>query len=431
MTLSKDSLGTRPISAPAPIYLRSRFAVLFLLSLMYFIAYIDRTNISVAAPVMGKELGLDKTQLGFIFSIFAYPYTVMQIAGGWLADRFGPRLVLFALCLIWSAATFLTGTVGGAVSLVIARIVVGIGEGGAFPTATRAMTFWIPLQERGTAQGVVHSFARLGGAVTPPLVVAIITLWNWRAAFFILGASSALWSIWWWFSFRDTPQEKLSVSQQELDEIGIPETKARFESTPWAEMVERMWLVTAVDFCYGWSLWVFLTWLPSYLYEARGFDLAKMAIFTSLPLAAGVVGDTLGGVISDAIYRATRNLRLARCALLVGGLVGALIFLVPAIKTGDSMIAVYCLTASFFCLELTNAVLWTLPIDIAGRYAGTAGGMMNTGFGVAGMISPLAFGFLIDRTGSYVGPFAITCALLALGAIAALFIDPNRKVEAR
>ena len=112
MTLSKDSLGTRPISAPAPIYLRSRFAVLFLLSLMYFIAYIDRTNISVAAPVMGKELGLDKTQLGFIFSIFAYPYTVMQIAGGWLADRFGPRLVLFALCLIWSAATFLTALPG-------------------------------------------------------------------------------------------------------------------------------------------------------------------------------------------------------------------------------------------------------------------------------------------------------------------------------
>jgi ACS family D-galactonate transporter-like MFS transporter len=291
------------------------------------------------------------------------------------------------------------------------------------------MTFWFPLQERGLAQGVVHSFARLGGAVTPPLVVGIIAVWGWRAAFFVLGALSALWALWWWFSYRDTPQEVLSVSQEELDEIGVPETKAHFESTPWREMIARMWLVTAVDFCYGWSLWVFLTWLPSYLYEARGFDLTKMAIFTSLPLAAGVVGDTLGGVLSDSIYRTTGNLRLARCSLLVIGLVGALVFLVPAIKTGDSMIAVYGLTASFFCLELTNAVLWTLPIDIAGRYAGTAGGMMNTGFGLAGMISPLVFGMLIDMTGSYVGPFAITCFLLALGAIAALFIDPNRKVR--
>ncbi len=429
MTLSKDNLDARPLTAPVPIYLRSRFAVLLSLSLMYFIAYIDRTNISVAAPVMGGELGLSKTQLGFIFSVFAYPYTVMQIVGGWLADRYGPRLVLLVLCLVWSVATFLTGTVGGALSLVVMRVLVGLGEGGAFPTATRAMTFWFPLQERGLAQGVVHSFARLGGAVTPPIVIAIVAQWGWRAAFFSLGAVSAIWALWWWLSFRDTPQEKLSVSREELAEIGIPKAKAPSERTPWREMISRMWLVTAVDFCYGWSLWVFLTWLPSYLHEARGFDLTNMAIFTALPLAAGVVGDTLGGVISDAIFKATGNLRLARCALLVGGLAGALVFMVPAIQTGDSLIAVYCLTASFFCLELTNAVLWTLPIDIAGRYAGTAGGMMNTGFGVAGMISPLVFGFLIDHTSSYVGPFAITSGLLALGAIGALFIDPNRKVR--
>ena len=189
MTLSKEGLAPRPVAAPAPVYLRVRFAILLSLSLMYFIAYIDRTNISVAAPLMANELGLTKTQLGFVFSIFAYPYTVMQITGGWLADRFGPRLVLLVLCLIWSAATFLTGTVGGAASLVVMRVLVGIGEGGAFPTATRAMTFWFPPQERGLAQGVTHSFARLGGAVTPPLVIAIVTYWGWRAAFFSLGAS--------------------------------------------------------------------------------------------------------------------------------------------------------------------------------------------------------------------------------------------------
>jgi nitrate/nitrite transporter NarK len=201
------------------------------------------------------------------------------------------------------------------------------------------------------------------------------------------------------------------------------------EKTPWKAMISRMWLVTSVDFCYGWSLWVFLTWLPSYLYEARGFDLQKMALFTALPLAAGVVGDTLGGVLSDAIFRATGNLRLARCTLLVVGLAGALVFLVPAVRTDDSMLAVYCLTASFFSLELTNAVLWSLPIDIAGRYAGTAGGMMNTGFGVAGIISPVVFGFLVQHTGSYVGPFAVTIGLLGIGAVAAVFIDPNRRVD--
>ena len=422
-------IGARPIAAPAAKWLRRRYGVLLSLSLMYFIAYIDRTNISVAAPLISKELGIDKTQLGLIFSIFAYPYTVMQITGGWLADRYGPRLVLFLLCVIWSAATLLTGAVSGALSLIVVRIIVGLGEGGAFPAATRAMTFWFPSQERGMAQGVTHSFARLGGAAAPPLVVGIVALWGWRAAFVALGVASAAWALWWWISFRDTPAQRRDVSQQELDEIGVPAVKGASERTPWKAMVSRMWLVTFVDFCYGWSLWVFLTWLPTYLYEARGFDLAKMALFTSLPLAAGVVGDTLGGVLSDLLYRTTGNLRLARSAILVVGLLGALAFLAPAVLTQDPILAVYGLTASFFCLELTNAVLWSLPIDIAGRFAGTAGGMMNTGFGVAGMISPVVFGFLITRTGSYVGPFAITGGLLAIGAIAALFIDPNRKVD--
>ena len=429
MKAGEPGIDRRAWIGAVPRWKRARYAVLLSLSLMYFIAYIDRTNISVAGPFISRELGLDKQQLGFVFSVFAYPYTAMQITGGWLADRFGPRLILFLLCVIWSVGTLLTGIVGGAVSLVLVRLLVGIGEGGAFPAATRAMSFWFPPQERGMAQGVTHSFARLGGAAAPYAVVGIMAQFGWRAAFFVLGALSAVWAAWWLFSFRNTPREKPSVAPEELDEIGIPATKSAQEKTPWRAMISRMWLVTFVDFCYGWSLWVFLTWLPSYLLEARGFDVTKMALFTSLPLTAGVVGDSLGGILSDRILKATGNLRLARCSLLVFGLSGALVFLVPAVQTQDALLAVYGLTASFFCLELTNAVLWSLPIDIAGRYAGTAGGMMNTGFGLAGAISPAVFGILIQRTGSYVGPFAITAGLLAVGAIGALFINPNRKVD--
>ncbi len=431
MEAGEPHVDPRSGTAMVPRWMRARYAVLLSLSLMYFIAYIDRTNISVAGPFISKELGLDKAQLGFVFSVFAYPYTAMQIMGGWLADRFGPRLILFLLCVIWSVGTFLTGMVGGAISLVLVRLLVGIGEGGAFPAATRAMSFWFPPQERGLAQGVTHSFARLGGAAAPPAVVGITAAFGWRAAFFVLGAMSAVWAAWWLISFRNTPREKSSVSPEELQEIGIPATKLALEKTPWRAMISCMWLVTFVDFCYGWSLWVFLTWLPTYLLEARGFDLTKMALFTSLPLAAGVVGDSLGGILSDRILKATGNLRLARCSLLVLGLAGALAFLVPAVRTEDALLAVWGLTASFFCLELTNAVLWSLPIDIAGRYAGTAGGMMNTGFGLAGAISPAVFGILIQRTGSYVWPFAITAGLLAVGIIGALFIDPNRKVDDR
>ena len=412
--------------------LKIRHLILFVLCLMYFIAYIDRVNISVAGPTIRKELELTPTELGLIFSAFAYPYAAMQIAGGWMSDRFGPRLVLAMLSLVWATATILTGVSWSVASLVVFRILVGIGEGGAFPTATRAFACWLPVRERGFAQGITHSFARLGGAVTPPIVLAIVARYGWREAFYVLGAVSLAWTAVWVASFRDTPDEHPWVSGSELAAISADceSTRAARGPTPWRKILSRMWLVTVVDFCYGWSLWVFLTWLPSYLSDARGFKLDRIALMTTLPLLGGVVGDTLGGVISDTIFRRTGKLRVARRTLLVVGLGGAFAFLLPAIVTTSARGAVYLLAAAFFFLELTNAVLWTLPLDIAGQYAGTAGGIMNTGFGVAGMISPVVFGVLIERTGHYELPFFISAGLLLVGALCSMGIDPTLKVEA-
>jgi sugar phosphate permease len=407
-----------------------RHVILAVLCLMYFIAYVDRVNISVAAPLLRKEMGLTATELGLIFSAFAYPYAAMQIFGGWLSDKFGPRRILAILSVIWAVATILTGFAWGLTSLIVFRVLLGIGEGGAFPSATRAMTHWFPPGERGFAQGITHSFARLGGAVTPPIVLAIVAYSGWRESFFILGAVSLVWTVLYVWLFRNTPVEHKWITPAELKEIGFDENATKEveqHKTPWARMIRCMWLVTFIDFCYGWSLWVFLTWLPSYLKDARGFDLKQMALFATLPLMAGVIGDTLGGVVSDKIYKHTGNLKLARRIMLVLGLGGALAFIMPAVYANDPMSAVMLLSASFFCLELTNAVLWSLPIDIAGRFAGTAGGMMNTGFGVAGMISPVVFGVMIDRTGSYEIPFLISAGLLGVGAICAMFVDPTRK----
>lgn len=408
--------------------LRIRYVVLVLLCLMYCITYIDRVNISVAAPLLRAELGLSATELGFVFSVFAYPYAAMQIVGGWLADKHGPRLVLTLLGVLWSVATALTGLTWGIASLIMFRVLLGIGEGGAFPTATRAMSFWYPVSERGLAQGITHSFARLGGAVTPPIVLAITLAYSWRVSFEVLGVASVIWAIVWFWYYRDTPAQHKRVSRRELEEIGAGTAPTTRLPTPWRELISKMWLVTWIDFCYGWSLWVFLTWLPSYLADARGFKLKEMALFATLPLLAGVIGDTLGGVVSDFVYRRTKKLRLARCGVLVFGLLSSLAFILPAVYVESPYRAVYLLAASFFCLELTNAVLWSLPMDIAGRFAGTAGGMMNTGFGVAGMISPLAFGFLIQQTGSYQAPFLLSAALLFVGAVSALWINPLRKV---
>src|SRR5262245_36458715 len=165
--------------------LQVRHGVLFLLCLMYFVAYIDRVNISTAALTLRNEFSLTPTQLGLVFSAFAYPYAGTQILGGWLSDRFGPRRVLAVLSLIWASATIMTGWSGSVAALIVCRILVGAGEGGAFPTATRAFACWLPIRERGFAQGIAHSFARLGGAVTPPIVLAIMTASGWRTSFIV------------------------------------------------------------------------------------------------------------------------------------------------------------------------------------------------------------------------------------------------------
>ncbi|SAL20421.1 major facilitator transporter [Caballeronia terrestris] len=412
---------------------KTRHIILAVMCLMYFISYIDRVNIAVAGPIIRQEMGLTSGQLGLVFSAFAYPYAVMQIVGGWLADKYGPKRVLTILSLIWGVATLATGFAGSVAMLVGLRFLLGIGEGGAFPTATRAFTYWMPVAERGFAQGITHSFARLGGAVTPPLVLAVVAFGGWRDAFLLLGVASLAWTVLYMCFFTNSPEQHRRITPEETAEIGYRKgdcDRAKHAATPWRKLVRRMWLVTVVDFCYGWLLWVYLTWLPSYLKESRGFDLKQLALFTALPLLAGVIGDTLGGVISDKLYKATGRLRFARCSVLVVGMGGSLAFLVPVVSAADPVTAVLFLSASFFFLEITNPVLWTLPLDIAGKYAGTAGGMMNTGFGVAGMISPVVFGYLIQETGSYNVPFTISACLLAVGLVAALFIDTSKTVEA-
>jgi sugar phosphate permease len=407
---------------------RIRYLILALISLMYFITYIDRTNISVAAPVVEKSLHFSKVQMGLIFSAFAYPYGFLQIVGGWFGDVLGPRLGLVLIGLVWSGATLLTGASRTLGQFLGARFLLGLGEAGAFPTATRAFATWMPAEERGLAQGIPHSFARLGGAAAPPIVVAITLALGWQASFYVLGAVSFAWVLVFLAYFRNEPKAHPGVTAAELAEIG-ERTKPAGRRVPWAQLAARIWPVTLVDFCYGWALWVYLTWLPSYLVQARHFSFKSMALYASLPLLAGVVGDTLGGLITDALLRRTRRLRFARTSIIIAGLLAAGALILPAVYGASAAGAVVFLSASFFCLELTNSSLWALPMDIAPEFAGTAGGMMNTGFGIAGTVAPLVFGWLIQTTGTWQVPFALTAALLLVGAAAAFGINPVKRVE--
>ncbi len=403
---------------------RSQWTMLAGLCVMYMITYIDRVNISTAAPYIQKDFALTNTQLGLVFSAFAVPYGFLQPLGGWLGDRFGPRGVLFAAGAVWAAATAATGLSTGLVSLFAARLALGLGEGATFPTATKAMASWLPAQSRGLAQGVTHSFARLGNAIAPPLVGYLILAAGWRTPFYVLGGVSLAWVVWWVLFFRNDPREHRGMTAAEI--APLPPAAMPDAPVPWSALVRLILPVSLVDFCYGWTLWVYLTWLPSFLAKQYHLPLKTFAWFSAAILFAGVIGDTAGGLLSDGILRRTGNIRLARRFNLVVGLLGSFIFLLPCLFVRDLATVAILLALAFFFLELTNAVLWALPMDMAPQYAGIAGGIMNTGFGVAGVLSPAVFGWLLDRTGSWQVPFVTSVVLLFAGVLLSLRIDPTR-----
>jgi MFS family permease len=401
--------------------------VLALLCALYLILFVNRVNISTAAPLMKADLGLSNTQLGLAFSAFAIPYAFFQLIGGWVGDKFGPRFTLSACCAIVCASTILTGVAGGFVSLFSLRLALGFGEGAAFPTATRAMTSWTPAGSWGFAQGITHSFARIGNAATPPLMAALLAFVSWRASFVMLGLMSLVWLFVWAWYFRNDPRNHPAITKTDLATLPARPAGSARPAIPWLPLARRILPVTLVDFCYGWTLWLFLSWIPAFFFENYHLNLQSSAMFSAGVLFAGVVGDTVGGVVSDRLLRVTSSLLVARRSVIVAGFLGALVFLVPVVLIHNLTVTAVCLSLAFFFAELIVAPIWSVPMDIAPRYAGTASGMMNFGFGVAGLVSPSSFGYLVDRTGSWVVPFIGSIALLLLGAVLASRLRPDQR----
>ena len=320
----------------------------------------------------------------------------------------------------------------------IVRFLFGIGEGGAFPGATRAMQLWYPRHERGFCQGITHSASRLGAAITPPLVVLIMTTLGWRWVFYICAAVGIVWSALWYLAYRNLPEEHGLVNKTELEHIrGIDaagnvnapkiETKT---SVPWATLLRspNMWAIMCAYFTYVYCLWTFLSWLPSYLVEFRQFTLLKVGLLASLPLWAGVVGDTVGGLATDWLLKKTGNTKFARRAVAITGMLGCVVFIVPAALTADAYTAVYCLTAAMFFLECTIGPSWAVPMDVGGKYSGTVSGMMNMAGNIGGALSPLVFGVLA-QLGSWAAPFIVAAGLLVVGSVVwAFWLDPDASV---
>jgi MFS family permease len=404
---------------------RATHIVLALLCAMYCITYLDRVNVSTAAAGFGAEFALSKTQIGFVFSAFAYPYLVFQIIGGWVSDHFGARRTLIVCGAVWAGATALTGMAPGFVSMIAARVLLGLGEGATFPAATSAMSRWVARDRRGFAQGITHAAARLGNSAAPTLVVAVMAVEGWRASFYACAAISFVWVATWAWNFTEQPREHPRITQSELDSLPIPKPKPA--EVPWGALVRRMAPVAVVYFCYGWTLWLFLSWLPLYFLHSHGLELKSSAFFASTVFLVGAIGNTVGGILTDRILRRTGSLRRARSTMVAVCMTLTLVCLLPILLSHDLYLGLACLSASFFFAEMTIGPMWAVPMDIAPEFSGTASGIMNTGSAFAAIVSPVISGFLIDQFHSWELPFAGSIVLMAAGALLATRMRPESK----
>ena len=409
---------------------RVRHLVLWLTVAAYMITYMDRVVISSAAPKIREEFGFSIETMGLILGAFRWGYSFFQIPGGWLGDRFGPRRALTLIVLWWSAFTSLTAVMAGAVSMGICRFLFGVGEAGAFPIATRSLSRWMLPAERGWAQGVTHAGSRLGAAFTPPIVAWMIMAYGWRMPFLAFGVMGIGWALLWFFWYRDTPAEhsQVNAAERELIETSLGGPRpGRTTAVPWSRILSNRgtWILGFMYFCYGWTLAIYLDWLPTYLKEFRGYDLKKMGLYASLPLLAGVVGDLLGGWLTDWWAERSGNLKLARQGVGAAGFAIAALGIVPATMTANAEMCVVYTCLAVFGLELTVGVSWAIPLDVGGDFAGSVSAVMNTFGNIGGAISTVALGYLVKSFGWNV-PFYTAAVFCVAGGVLYLGIDASR-----
>ena len=412
---------------------RARYLVLAFVIAAYFITYIDRVLLSVAEPFIEQSFGFSTITMGWVLFCYSIAYAAFQIPGGWFGDRVGPRLALTCVVIWWSIFTAATGWVWNFVSLIVARSLFGAGEAGCFPNLTRAFTTWLPSRERERAQAILWLSARWGGAFTPLLVAFFLDYVTWRRAFEIFGLVGIIWAIAFYRWYRDDPRTHPSVNEAELALLPSPARTATVHGPiPWGRFLSRpaVWLlwIQYVCLCYGW--WFYITWLPTYLRDARGLGLKQGALLAGLPLFLGGLGCLVSGYLAPHLARRTGSVAQARRILAVTGFLCASMAIIVFTRLENPTLAILALSISSFFNDFVMPTSWAACMDMGGRYSGTLSGSMNMMGNIAGGFSPLVVGYLLAWTANdWTLTFYISSAIYLIGGVCWLFLDSHTSIE--
>jgi MFS family permease len=379
---------------------------------------------------MQDALHIDAVGWSWITGVFVFSYGVFEIPSGAMGDRIGPRRVLTRIVLWWSAFTALTGAASNYYLLLLTRFCFGMGEAGAYPNATVAISRWFPARRRAAAYGTVALSSQLGGAISPLLVVPIQSRYGWRAPFYVFGILGVVWGIVWYAWFRDSPAEKSGLSKQELDETrGIVVQSGHRLRLREALRSSNLLSLMGVGACYYYTLYFYQSWLHTYLMKRRGFSEHDL-LLSSLPYVVGAIANLCGGIASDGLARRF-GLTWGRRMVGIAGLGAATLACLAVMLSGQRAWALIWLSLLYGSITFQQPNTFAVCMDIGGNSAGAVTGAMNTAAQIGGLLSTFMFGYLLRIFGSYDVPFVPMTLLLGAGALLWLRIDAARELLPR
>ena len=401
--------------------------ILAMLVILGVVTFLDRINISVAGSSIMKDLNLSAAEWGWVQSAFILSYGLMQIPMGAYGDRHGHRKVLTEIVLWWSLFTAFTGVAGGLVSLLIIRFMFGVGEAGSSPCSTGVISRWFEKHEVGKAQGYVWAASRMGGALTPFVVIPVMAWLGWRAAFWLLGGLGVIWAVVWYIMYRD---KGLTPTPSPVERGGQDASpRGGMERVNWSRILHnrQFWTICAMYFFYAFGSWFFFSWFPTFMELGRGFAKSELTYAVAVPFIMSMIGNITGGYLTDKLS-AKYGLKVGRKALGTSSLaISALCMFLAAFIPGKMAVFVF-LSLCFGIFDLMLPSAWALCIDLGKQHAGAISGAMNTFGNIGGFFCGILFGYLVQASGNYNLPLYMIAGMLLISALLFSFINPTKPI---
>jgi len=410
---------------------RTQRVALVLLLLGCTLNYVDRSTLAIANPLVRQDLGFSISEMGLLLSAFLWAYAAGQLPGGALVDRFGPRLMLGAGMALWSIAQGFAGFVGSFAQFATARAFLGLGESAQFPGSVRVVRDWFNIGDRGLAIGIYNSGSKLGPAIAPPLLTALMLPFGWRWMFIVMGAVGVLVAVVWYMLYRDVSQVALSPEEAAYLSQGEQSAPRRATFAEWRQLFayRATWGMMLGFFGEVYMGWVYAAWLPGYLEIQHHMSIGKTGFISAIPFVFGVLGSVIGGNFADRLVRRGWAPITAYKIPIVGGLASMATFTLLAAQMTDATPAMMCISAAVFFSGICGSTCWGLASVVAPRnLTGSLGSIQNSGGYVGGALGPTVTGFVVQSTGSFVPALLVSAAIGYAGALIYLLVVPNRPI---